>query len=93
MDEAEFSALLEAHAGILGRIAASYEAQTAVREDLLPEVALVLWRALPQWRGEGPRCSFVAHVAHSRCASHILTGCRPCSGTWNRTPETYDEHL
>ena len=76
VDQAEFSALLEAHAGMLGRIAASYEAQPAAREDLLQDIALALWRALPQWRGEGALRGFVARIAHNRCVSHILAARR-----------------
>lgn len=73
MDEAEFSVLLDAHAGMLGRIAASYEAQPAAREDLLQDIAMALWRALPKWRGEGSLRSFVARIAHNRCVSHIIS--------------------
>lgn len=64
--------LLREHAGLLARIAASYEADPALRDDLLQNMALALWRALPSWRGEAPLRAFVARVAHNRGATHVL---------------------
>jgi len=72
MDEAEFNAVLEAHSGMLGRIAASYEAEFSAREDLLQDIAVAVWRALPKWRSDGSLRSFVARIAHNRCVTHIL---------------------
>ena len=72
MDEVEFNAVLEAHSGMLGRIAASYEAEASAREDLLQEIVVAVWRALPKWRGDGSIRGFVARIAHNRGVSHIL---------------------
>ncbi|MGH8274500.1 MAG: RNA polymerase sigma factor [Gammaproteobacteria bacterium] len=72
MNEAEFSELLGEHAPMLGRVAANYEADSAAREDLLQDIALALWRALPQWRGEASLRSFVARIAHNCCVNHIV---------------------
>ena len=69
----KFDEILASNAAMLGRIAASYEAQPAAREDLLQDIALALWKALPQWRGEASVRSFVARIAHNRCVSHIVT--------------------
>ncbi|HEU4669790.1 MAG TPA: sigma-70 family RNA polymerase sigma factor [Dyella sp.] len=67
-----FAEVLQAHAGLISRIAASYEADPALRDDLLQEIALALWRALPGWRGEAGLRTFVARIAHNRGASHVL---------------------
>lgn len=72
MRQDEFAALLREHAGLLSRIAASYEADPSLRDDLLQDVALALWRALPGWRGEAALKTFVARVAHNRGATHAL---------------------
>lgn len=69
---AQFAPLLEQHAGLMSRIAGSYEADPALRDDLLQEIALALWRALPGWRGEASLRSFVARVAHNRGATHVI---------------------
>ncbi|RDI97403.1 sigma-70 family RNA polymerase sigma factor [Dyella solisilvae] len=68
----EFDQLLREHAGLLSRIAASYEADRALRDDLLQDMALALWRALPSWRGDAPLRAFVARVAHNRGATHVI---------------------
>lgn len=72
MREGEFAALLHEYAGLLSRIAASYEVDPALRDDLLQDTALALWKALPAWRGEATMKTFVARVAHNRGASHVV---------------------
>jgi RNA polymerase sigma-70 factor (ECF subfamily) len=72
MRKGEFDALLREHAGMLSRIAASYEADPGLRDDLLQDTALALWRALPRWRKEAPLKAFVARVAHNRGATHVI---------------------
>lgn len=67
-----FAGLLDEHAGLLSRIAASYEADPSLRDDLLQEIALALWRALPAWRGDASVRTFVARVAHNRGATHAM---------------------
>lgn len=72
MREGEFATLLHEYAGLLSRIAASYEVDPALRDDLLQDTALALWKALPTWRGEATLKTFVARVAHNRGASHVV---------------------
>lgn len=87
MRQEEFSALLQEHAGLLSRIAASYEADAALRDDLLQDMALALWKALPGWRRDGPLKAFVARIAHNRGATHVI-------GQMRRSPGTaLSEHL
>ena len=70
--EAEFAELLHAHAGLLSRIARSYEANASHCDDLLQNISLALWRALPTWRGEASMKTFVARIAHNCAASHVI---------------------
>ena len=56
---------------MLGRIVASYEADPAQQQELLQEVSLALWRAMPKFRGEGSEKAFIARVAQNRCISHV----------------------
>lgn len=76
-----FNDVLREHAGLLSRIAASYEADPALRDDLLQDMALALWRALPTWRGDAPLRAFVARVAHNRGATHVVTQMRRPAGS------------
>jgi RNA polymerase sigma-70 factor (ECF subfamily) len=70
MREEEFTTVLREHAGLLSRVAASYEADPALRDDLLQDMALALWRGLPTWRGDAPLKAFIARIAHNRGATH-----------------------
>lgn len=66
-----FEAILADHSGMLMRIVASYEANPQLQQELMQEVALALWQALPRFRGEGSIKAFVARVAQNRCITHV----------------------
>lgn len=65
--------VLQAHWPMLARLASSYLPEPARRDDLLQEISIALWRALPRWRGEGTLRAFIARVAHNR-AIDLLAG-------------------
>lgn len=56
-------ATLREHAGMLARIAAGYAPNRAARDDLVQEMSVAVWKALPAWRGDGSLKAFVARVA------------------------------
>jgi len=56
---------------MLGRIAASYESEPGRCQDLLQEISLAIWKALPRWRGEASLRTFVARVAHNQAIDHL----------------------
>ena len=64
--------VLTEHGPMLARIAAGYEADPALREDLLQEIAVVLLRALPTFRGDSTLRTFVARIAHNRGVDHVV---------------------
>jgi RNA polymerase sigma factor (sigma-70 family) len=69
--EQRFLALLNANLPALGRLAGSYAGSTGERDDLLQEIALALWQALPRFRGECSERTFLFRIAHNRCINHI----------------------
>lgn len=70
LDE-RFGRLLKANHAPLTRLAASYAANRSDRDDLLQEVAIALWRALPSFRGECAERTFLFRIAHNRCITHL----------------------
>lgn len=68
----EFAEMLQEYAGLLSRITRSYEANPSLCDDLLQNISLALWRALPTWRGDASMKTFVARVAHNCAASHVI---------------------
>ena len=69
--ERRFLALLNANLPALGRLAGSYASRTAEREDLVQDIALALWQALPRFRGESSERTFLFRIAHNHCIDHI----------------------
>ncbi len=69
--EVEFVALMERYRPALGRMAAAYEANPALREELLQEIAMAIWRALPRYRSQCPLRNYIFRIAHNRAVSHI----------------------
>lgn len=61
---------------MLARIVASYEADPNLQPDLLQEVTLAIWRALPAFRGDASLKTFLARVAHNRAISHVTKAAR-----------------
>jgi RNA polymerase sigma-70 factor (ECF subfamily) len=56
---------------MLSRIVASYEVDPALQQEVMQEVSLAIWRALPKFRGEGSEKAFVARVAQNICLTHV----------------------
>lgn len=63
--------LLQEHDRSLRRLAASYERDLARQQDLVQDIWLAVWQALPRFRGECSERTFVFRIAHNRAVSHI----------------------
>ena len=60
MSDARFDRLLREHEAVVRRLAHSYERDPARRQDLVQEIWLAVWQALPRFRGDarsGRSCS------------------------------------
>jgi len=84
-----FDALLAAHGPALGRLASSYVRGSGEREDLLQEIALAIWRALPLFRGESTERTFLFRIAHNRAITYLGKR-RPAAGAADEPPEVED---
>ena len=59
--EGQFQRILADHGPAISRLAFSYEAVAGIREELVQEIALAIWQALPRFRCEcSERTSFSA---------------------------------
>lgn len=63
--------LLRQHDHALRRLAASYERDPSRQQDLVQDIWLAVWQALPRFRGECSERTFVFRIAHNRAVSHI----------------------
>lgn len=70
--EQRFDRLLHEHGPALSRLAFGYEKRRAVREELMQEIALAIWQALPRFRGDCSERTFVFRIAHNRGLTHAM---------------------
>lgn len=66
-----FLRLLAEHEAPVRRLAASHERDAAKQQDLVQEIWLAVWLALPRFRGDCSERTFVFRIAHNRAVSHI----------------------
>lgn len=81
--EAKFSRILDEHGAAISRLAYSYEAVASIRDELVQEIVLAIWQALPHFRGECSERTFVFRIAHNRGLTHV----------WKRRPHQSLEEL
>ena len=58
------------HAADLQAVARRYAATPSEAEDLLQEIAVAVWQALPHFRGESSERTYVLRIAHRVAAAH-----------------------
>ena len=69
--EQSFDRLLAANGPALTRLAATYTDTTGDRDDLLQEIAMALWQALPRFRGECSERTFLFRIATNRAIAYL----------------------
>lgn len=65
--------ILERYLPALQRSARSYTRSPEQREDLLQEIAVALWKALPGFRGECSERTYVYRVAHNTALRFVTS--------------------
>jgi len=66
-----FEQALDRHGAALQRLAAGYEADPGLREDLVQEILLQVWRSLEHFDGRCQLKTWVYRVAHNTAVDHI----------------------
>lgn len=69
---ADLKGIIAAYGSGLARVAASYEADAALQEDLLQDILLAIHRALPTLKDEARLGPFVFRIAHNRSVTHVM---------------------
>jgi RNA polymerase sigma-70 factor (ECF subfamily) len=64
--------LIRRYLPALRRLSRSYTRGAAEQEDLLQEIALGLWTALPRFRGEASERTWLYRVAHNTAISFVI---------------------
>lgn len=80
-EEAWFAEVHREHLGLLIKTAQAFARNASDRDDLLQEILVSIWRALPQFKREAKLTTFVHRVALSCCLN------------WQRTRRRYRDKL
>jgi RNA polymerase sigma factor (sigma-70 family) len=68
---AQYERIFAAYGPAFVRLTGCYEFRPEAREDLLQEVFVAIWKALPSFRGDCSEKTFAFRVAHNRCLTHV----------------------
>jgi len=72
--------ILTEYAPLLARVAATFEANAALQDELIQEMSLAVWRALDGeggaksngFRGEASMKTYIARIAHNKAVDHVI---------------------
>lgn len=67
----DFDAVIRQYGNLLSRVASTYEANEALRQELLQEIALSVWQGLARFAGKSSLKTYVLKIAHNRAVSHV----------------------
>jgi RNA polymerase sigma factor (sigma-70 family) len=72
----DFAALLREHGALIARIARSHESDRGRAEELVQDIHLAIWQALPRFRADANLRTYVARIAQNRAVSHVAREAR-----------------
>lgn len=71
-----FDKVVAEHTAMISRIALAYEADPALRRELVQDIMLAVWGSLPRFRGDSSLRTFVARIAYNRSITHVARSVR-----------------
>lgn len=71
-----FDLVVARHTGMISRIALAYEADPALRGELVQDIMLAIWAGLPRFRRDSSLKTFVAGIAYKRSITHVARAVR-----------------
>jgi RNA polymerase sigma-70 factor, ECF subfamily len=67
-----FDEIAREHDAMIKRIAASHELAPQLAEELVQDIYLAIWKALPSFRKDASLRTFVARIATNRAVTHVV---------------------
>jgi RNA polymerase sigma factor (sigma-70 family) len=65
LSDSAFDRIVRTHGEALSRVAWGYARHAADHEDLMQDILVGIWRALPRFRGDASERTFVFRIAHN----------------------------
>lgn len=72
----KFEHIVADYGPLISRISMSYEADAVLRQDLVQQIFLAIWQALPDYRGDASLKTFVVRIAQNRAITHVTRQAR-----------------
>jgi len=66
-----FEQVFSQYGALLARVAASYEAQPALRDELTQDICLAVWQSLQRYQSKSSIKTYILKVAHNRAVTHV----------------------
>ena len=68
-----FEDVFAQYGALLGRVANSYEANEAMQQELLQEIAIAVWQGLSRFKGDSSVKTYILKIAHNRAVTHVAS--------------------
>jgi RNA polymerase sigma factor (sigma-70 family) len=76
MSEHDLTQALREHGGLITRVARAHESNRDRAQELVQDIHVAIWRALPRFRGEANLRTYIARIAHNRAVIHVAREAR-----------------
>jgi RNA polymerase sigma factor (sigma-70 family) len=67
----ELEKIVEAHAAMVRRIASAYERHPESVDDLVQDVWIAVWQALPRLNNDATLRGYIARITQNICVTHV----------------------
>lgn len=68
-----FEDVFAQYGALLGRVANSYEANDALQQELLQDIAIAVWQGLARFKGDSSVKTYILKIAHNRAVTHVAS--------------------
>ncbi|BFT32025.1 hypothetical protein D210916BOD24_32010 [Alteromonas sp. D210916BOD_24] len=68
-----FEEVFSQYGALLSRVANSYEANYALQQELLQEIAIAVWQGLSRFKGDSSVKTYILRIAHNRAVTHVAS--------------------
>ncbi len=68
-----FEEVFSQYGALLSRVANSYEANYALQQELLQEIAIAVWQGLARFKGDSSVKTYILRIAHNRAVTHVAS--------------------
>ena len=88
-DQLQFESVLTTYGGILSRVAATYEANRDLQQELLQEICLAVWQGLSRYESKSSLKTYILRIAHNRAVTHVNKQVKePIQAEWDNETES-----